>query len=172
MAGEKCDGCGFVWDGVNLKDAVSGISDTVTDFVGVIEEAGEMATVRPAADRWSIVEYAGHLRDVFISLRERTILASIVDEPTGTPIHRDERVNLGFYSLDSLDDAADELGFAAGVLSKTIATLPEGFENRMLVYSPVTELKVTIGWMAAQAYHEAFHHLMDIRENMRLLVTG
>lgn len=172
MAGEKCDGCGFVWDTVGLKDAVSGISDAVTEFVGVIEESGEMATVRPSPERWSIVEYAGHLRDVFISLRERTILASIVDDPTGVPIYRDERVNMGFYSLDSVDDAADELGFAAGLISKTIATLPQGFETRTLVYSPVSNAKVTIGWMAAQAYHEAFHHLRDIRENMRLLAGG
>lgn len=172
MAGEKCDGCGFVWDAVGLKDAVSGISDTVSEFVGVIEESGEMATVRPAPERWSIVEYAGHLRDVLISLRERTILASIVDDPTGVPIYRDERVNMGFYSLDSVDDAADELGFAAGLISKTIATLPQGFESRTLVYSPVTEMKVTIGWMAAQAYHEAFHHLGDIKENVRLLAGG
>lgn len=169
MAGETCDGCGFGWDPVSLTDAVSGINDTVTEFVGVIEQSGEMALVRPEQGRWSIVEYAGHLRDVLISLRERAILASIVEDPTGVPIHRDERVNLGFYSLDSVDDAADELGFAAGLMSKTIATLPEGYGLRTLVYSPVTNMKVTIGWMAAQAYHECFHHLGDIKENVRLL---
>lgn len=172
MFGEKCDGCGFEWDSVGLKDAVSGISDAVTEFVGVIEESGEMATVRPSPDRWSIVEYAGHLRDVFISLRERLITASVVDHPTGTPIFRDERVNLGFYALDSVDDAADELGFAAGLLSKTIATLPAGFEDRTMVYSPAVDFVATLRWVAAQANHEAFHHLGDIRENVRLLAGG
>lgn len=166
---DSCPGCGFVWEGVSRSDAVSGINNSIEDFIGVIEVAGEMALVRPEQNRWSIVEYASHLRDVLISIRERSILASIVDEPTGTPIFRDERVNLGFYSLDSLDDAMDELAFAAGLLSKTIATLPEGFENRELKYSPVTPLSVTIKWMAAQAFHEASHHLGDVRENLRLL---
>jgi len=164
----SCPECGFVWDGVSRAEAISGINESVSAFIGVIEEAGEMAMVRPESGRWSIVEYAGHLRDVLISLRERTILASVDDNPTGQPIYRDERVNLGFYSLDSLDDAADDLAFAAGLFSKTIAALPHNFENRTLVYSPVSAAKVTIGWMAAQGFHEAAHHLLDVRQNLEM----
>ena len=119
--------------------------------------------VRPEPDRWSIVEYAGHLRDVLINLREKLIVASVVDNPTGQPIYTDDRVNLGFYSLDSLDDAANELAFAAGLISKTIAALPDGFENRTLVFSPLWATQMTIGWIAAQAFHEASHHLGDVR---------
>ena len=165
----SCPGCGFVWDGVTLAQSVSGVNDSVAPFVSVLEGAGEMATVRPRPDRWSIVEYAGHLRDVLLSLRERTILASVVDNPTGSPIYRDERVNLGFYSLDSVDDAADELAFASGLLSKTIAALPEGFGTRRLTYSPVFGGEVTIEWVAAQAFHEASHHLLDVQDNARML---
>ena len=165
----SCPECGFVWDGVNRIDAISGINESVTSFIGVIEEAGEMATVRPEPTRWSIVEYAAHLRDVFLSLRERTILATILDNPTGHAIYRDERVDMGFYSLDSVDDAADELAFAAGLLSKTIATVPEGHENRTLIFSAATGNEVTILWMAAQGFHEASHHLADVRRNLELL---
>ena len=165
----SCPECGFVWDGVSRSDAISGINESVTAFVGVIEQAGEMATVRPEPGRWSIVEYAGHLRDVLLSLRERIILASVTNEPTGQAIHRDERVDMGFYSLDSLDDAVDELAFAAGLLSKAIATLPEEFEERVMVYSQVSGAKVTIGWMAAQGFHEASHHLMDVRHNLEMV---
>lgn len=164
-----CPDCGFEWEGVDVVRAVSGINNAVSAFVGVIERAGEMATVRPEPGRWSIVEYAAHLRDVLLSLRERVITAAIVDTPTGSPIHRDDRVNLGFYSLDSVDDAADELGFAAGLLSKTIAALPDGFENRELVYSPAMPGIVTIGWVAAQGFHEASHHLLDVRNNLEML---
>ena len=166
---DSCPDCGFVWDGISLAKAISGINDSVTAFVGVIEQAGEMALVRPSNDRWSIVEYAAHLRDVLLSLRERTILASVLDNPTGTPIHRDERVNLGFYSMDSIDDAADELAFAAGLLSKTLAALPENFQQRTLHYSSATPVQVTIEWMAGQAFHEASHHLGDVQKNLASL---
>lgn len=166
---DSCPDCNFVWDGVSRSDAIGGINDSIEAFIGVLEDAGEVALLRPESNRWSIVEYASHVRDVLISLRERTIVASILDEPTGTPLFRDDRVDLGFYSLDSLDDVADELAIAAGLFSKTIATLPEGFETRTLKFSPVTPLSVTIGWLAAQAFHEASHHLGDVRENLRLL---
>ena len=107
----SCPECGFVWDGVSRTEAISGINESVAAFVGVIESAGEMALIRPESLRWSIVEYAAHLRDVFISLRERTILASVVNNPTGQPIYRDERVNLGFYALDTIDGSVDGLRF-------------------------------------------------------------
>lgn len=172
MAGESpsCPDCGFVWDGVGLAQSVSGVNDSVAAFVGVLEGSGEMATVRPQPDRWSIVEYAAHLRDVLISLRERIITAAIVDTPTGTPIHRDDRVNLGFYSLDSVDDAADELAFAAGIFSKAVAALPDGFAERGLYFSPGLPTTTTIRWVAAQAFHEASHHLLDVQDNARMLV--
>ena len=78
--------------------------------------AGDPAVVaaRPEPARWSALEYGAHLRDVLISLRERTLTASIEDHPTGAPIHRDERVDLGFYSLDDPATVAAELRAAAG----------------------------------------------------------
>ena len=161
----SCPDCGFVWDGVDLAQSVSGVNDSVAAFVSVLEGAGEMATVRPRPDRWSIVEYAAHLRDVLISLRERIITAAIVDTPTGTPIFRDDRVNLGFYSLDSVDDAADELAFAAGIFSKAVASLPDGFADRELYFSSGLPTTTTIRWVAAQAFHEASHHLIDVQNN-------
>jgi hypothetical protein len=161
-----CPECGFVWEHINRENVIPGINDAVTSFIDVIEAAGDMATVRPSPERWSIVEYGGHLRDVLISIRERIIVASVVDKPTGMPIYRDERVNLGFYSLDSTDDVPDELGMAAGLISKTIATLPDGYETRPVIYSPVSNFETTIMWMAAQAMHECEHHLADVKKNL------
>lgn len=166
---QSCPECGFVWEGKDRSEVIAGINDSVTAFVDVIEEAGEMALVRPDLERWNIVEYAGHLRDVLISLRERIILGCVVDKPTGVPIYRDERVNMGFYSLDSVDDVSDELAMAAGLISKTIASMPEGFENRTMVYSPASNADATLQWVAAQAFHEASHHLNDVRTNLSLL---
>lgn len=168
----SCPECGFVWDGVGRSQAIGGINDSVSDFVSVIESAGETALIRPETSRWSIVEYAAHLRDVLISLRERIILAAIVDDAVGVPIYRDDRVNMGFYSLDSVDDVPEELGFAAGLITKTIATLPAGLEHRTLLFSPLSDFRVTIEWVAAQAFHEASHHLGDVQENLRLLAVG
>jgi hypothetical protein len=166
---DACEVCGFVREGVTCSASIAGIDESIDAFIGVIQGAGADAVVRPESDRWSIVEYGAHLRDVLLSLRERTIVASVVDHPTGSPIYRDERVNLGFYSRDSIDDVINELRVSAGLLTRTIASLPEGFERRTLTYSPLFGGEVTIEWMAAQAFHEASHHLGDVRENLRLL---
>ncbi len=137
-------------------------------FLGVIADAGPAASIRPDAERWSILEYGAHLRDVFLSLRERILAAVIVEHPTGQPIYREERVNLGFYDGDTPEDIALELDVASGLLLKVLERLPEGAASRRMRYSPVTNLEVTVGWVAAQAAHEAEHHLGDVQANLTL----
>lgn len=165
----SCPGCGFVWEGVSRTEAIEGTKSSVAGFVVVIEDAGATALVRPEPGRWSIVEYAAHLRDVLLSLRERVVLASVLDTPTGQPIYRDERVDLGFYSLDSAGDAMTELSTAGRLFCRTLAVLPEGFEERPIRYSPVSDAVVTIGWVGAQGFHEASHHLLDARHNLEVM---
>jgi hypothetical protein len=109
------------------------------------------------------------MRDVFLSIRERIVLASILDEPVGTPMFRDERVNLGFYNLDTPDEVAVELNAASRLFVRTFEALPTGYEQRLFTYSPISNAKVTILWAGAQALHECEHHLGDVRENERIL---
>jgi S-DNA-T family DNA segregation ATPase FtsK/SpoIIIE len=145
------------------------VSAAVDGFVRVIADAGDRAGERPAPARWSVLEYGAHLRDVLLSLRERTLLACIEDHPTGSPIHRDERVDLGFYRLDAPRDVGNELDVAGRLFLRTYAALPEGFLARRLLYSPVTPEEVSVAWLGTQAVHECEHHLGDAREDLRLL---
>jgi hypothetical protein len=111
------------------------IERAVLSFDEVMKEAGAKAAVRPLPDRWSILEYGGHVRDVLLSIRERVILAAIVDVPTGTPIYRDERIDLGFYAEDTVKEVMNELEMAALLFAKTVTTLPAHFDTRELIYS-------------------------------------
>jgi hypothetical protein len=141
----------------------------VTSILSVIERAGASAGIRPRTDRWSILEYGGHLRDALLSARERVILTSILDHPVGTPIYRDERIDLGFYSEDTALDVTQELRVAEQLFSKTISTLPAGFETRRLVYSARTPIDMPITGVVANALHECEHHLADVNEDLALL---
>ncbi len=109
------------------------------------------------------------MRDVFLSIRERILRASIEHEPVGVPMFREERVNLGFYKLDTPEEVADELYAASRIFVRTFEALPAGYEQRLFTYSSVSNAKVTILWAGAQALHECEHHLGDVRENERLL---
>jgi hypothetical protein len=101
-----CAQCGF--SGVPLSRAAIAerISSAVESFIGVERVTGSTSGTRPSEGRWSVLEYGGHLRDVLLSVRERVVLASILDVPAGAPIYRDERTDLGFYAQDT---ASEEL---------------------------------------------------------------
>jgi hypothetical protein len=148
------------------------MSTCIEAFVGVIDRAGVDVGTRPEPERWSILEYGGHLRDVLLSIRERVVLASILDVPVGTPIYRDERVEIGFYAQDAASDVAVELQVATYLFLKTVATFPPGFEDRRLVYSDRTPLEITISEALSNALHECEHHLDDAKENLRLLASS
>jgi hypothetical protein len=168
-ANATCEGCGFRWSEVTADEVPSRVSVATSSFVHVIETAGANANARPSPERWSILEYAGHMRDVFISIRERIMRACVEDEPVGTPMYREERVNLGLYRLDTPSIVAKELTTLSALFARTFQSLPEPFLERRLTYSTVTPAKVTILWAGAQAVHEVEHHLADAQENLRLL---
>ena len=166
---ESCERCDFVCATTSRDVALERIARAIDQFKEVIEGAGGLGLVRPTPDRWSIVEYAGHLRDALLSMRERIILASILETPTGTPIFRDERITLGFSRLDTSSEVAGELTMAGGLFVKTVLSLDESFESRTLLYSPLDHAPTTIGWVIAQGAHECVHHLSDVVENLDLL---
>ena len=168
---DVCPICGFKWDSITSADVAPRLDVSSDNFAQVLEGAGELVDVRPSPDRWSILEYGSHLRDVFLSIRERMILAAVLDEPTGNAIYREERVNLGLYALDTASVVASELRMSARLLARTFAALPDGYQERTLIYSPVTPKHVTILWLTAQAIHECEHHLDDTRENLKLLLS-
>jgi hypothetical protein len=166
---QTCAQCGFSWAPLTRAVFASRMSEAVESFVDVLQKARANVERRPSRERWSILEYGGHLRDVILSVRERIVLASILDVPVGTPIFRDERIDIGFYTQDAAADVAVELQVATYLFLKTVATLPAGFEARGLVYSTRTPLEITIAGAMSNALHECEHHLADATENLRLL---
>ncbi|MGC1419104.1 MAG: DinB family protein [Acidimicrobiales bacterium] len=166
---ESCEECGFEWGAVSPSEITERLNAATDSLVRVMETAGAPGLVRPSPERWSVLEYAAHLRDVLLSIRERIITAAIIDEPTGTPIYRDDRVALGLYEGDYPGVVANELSMSSQLFVRTFQSLTPRFERREFFYSPTHPDKVTILWAGAQALHECEHHLNDVTENMALL---
>ena len=164
-----CEVCGFNWDGA-LRDDISPRLIAATEaFVALMTAAGEHVAIRPSPARWSILEYGGHLRDVLISIRERILLAAIVDAPTGVAMNREERISRGYYRFDTSGEVVTELNTLTRLFLRTVASMGADDFERTLTYSGATPHQVTIGWAAAQAVHEAEHHLRDVQENLSSL---
>ena len=169
---QTCAQCGFSWTTLTRAEFAARMSTSIESFVDVFEKAGSSVGRRPSEGRWSILEYGGHVRDVILSVRERIVLASILDVPVGTPIYRDERIAIGFYAQDAASDVLVELQVATYLYLKTVATLPENFEERTMIYSTRTPLEVTISGAMSNALHECEHHLGDAIENLLLLESA
>jgi hypothetical protein len=166
---ESCEVCGFRWNSVSPSEIPSRLTVATDSFVDVIFTADAKAGLRPSPERWSIVEYGAHLRDVLISVRERILTACVEDRPTGAAIHREQRVELGFYRSDTAAEVASELECVSHLFAKTFQSLPPGYETREFTWSAVTPNNVSVLWAGAQALHEAEHHLADVEENLALL---
>ena len=159
----RCEVCGFVYASVGVAEAPDRIGVAAAALGALIAAPGSAARHRSALTTWSALEYAGHVRDVLLSMRERVILAAVLDQPIGTPIYREERFALGIDRSATPDEVAAELTVAARMLGRTLAALPSGSTTRTMVYSTQTPIDASIGWMAAQAVHETEHHLADVR---------
>ena len=166
---ESCEGCGFVWDDVPDADVTPRLL-AGTELLGrLLRNTPDVASARPTPDRWSMLEYGAHVRDVLLVLRDRFVVGVVADSPEFTPMYRDERVDLGMYRDEDPAAVATELEVAAALLARMLQALtPEQLELTCQYGYPGPSTR-TLRWMAAQAVHEVEHHLGDVEENLKLV---
>jgi hypothetical protein len=158
---ESCEVCGFEWDAVG-DDLQERIVAGVDAFAAHLRGRGAAASVRPEPEVWSALEYGCHVRDVLHNVRDRLVLAAVVETPDPPPLYRDDRVRLGLYEGEDPAVVADELALAGRLFARTVGALAP-HADRLLRYAYPRPADRTIRWAAAQALHEVEHHLGDIR---------
>jgi hypothetical protein len=164
---EACEVCGFVWDEVEPRAAMPRLTAATWQLAGLLRTEPARVQERPAVERWSALEYAGHVRDVILNLRDRIILGLAEDNPVPKAMHGTLRVER-LYGPDTPDVVATELELAAGLFVRGFAGLGDDDWARPVYYGWPTGATRTLGWVAAQTVHEAEHHLADARENLGL----
>jgi DNA segregation ATPase FtsK/SpoIIIE, S-DNA-T family len=149
-------------DDTSVPAALRTASLTVADLLRRPALADQLR-LRPAPATWSALEYASHLRDVFLVQRDRVVLALVVDEPTFAPMSRDERVGLARYNDDQPAAVAGELVMAADLLARLLERLDTVQLARTCIYNYPGPTERDIGWVGRHTLHEAIHHLGDVR---------
>jgi hypothetical protein len=166
---ETCEVCGFVWEDVADAEVASRIRAGTDMLARLLRNAPDVANTRPTPDRWSMLEYGAHVRDVMLVLRDRFVVGVVTDNPGFTPMYRDERVDLGMYMREDPIALAAELEAAAALLVRMLQALsPEQFDRTCQYGYPGPSTR-TLRWMAAQAVHEVEHHLGDVEQNLTLV---
>ena len=70
---ESCEGCGFEWDALSRASVTPRLTELVGGFAALLRTTGDAASLhaRPEPERWSVVEYGSHVREVAASLLTR-----------------------------------------------------------------------------------------------------
>ena len=121
----------------------------------------------PGPNTWSALEYACHLRDVFLTQRERVYLSLVEDCPSFAPMYREERAILARYSAKEPDDVGRELKMAAELLARSLEGLDQNQWQRRCIYNFPEARERTILWLGRHAAHEGEHHLRDVDAALR-----
>lgn len=170
MEREKCEECGFVYEREGAASASRAGRDLAGQIAALLRgDAPDLAArARPLV--WSPLEYACHLRDVFLVQRERLLAARRVPEggeaPALTPMGRDERVELDGYASQSPEAVARQLCDAALMFGGVLDRFGPRDWEREVVYPHPEPTARSLAWVAVHTVHEAQHHLLDIRRQI------
>ena len=166
---ERCDVCGFEWDAIAAAEIGPGVRSATAAIAERIERAGAQATRRPSPERWSVLEYAAHVRDVVTNVRDRIVQTLVEDEPTYAMLWRDQRVDLGLYAGDDPAEVGAEVVAAGSLFARTFDRIDPALLSRTGLYTYPVAVHRSVLWIAAQVLHECRHHLADIDEDLALL---
>ena len=164
----RCDECGYDYNEVAREEVASRIRAFGPRYAELLAgHSADRLRVRPSPDVWSPLEYACHIRDVFLTQRSRLAVALEEDTPVFTPMGRDRLVTERRYNEQEPDAATRELAAAADELASAFESLPEAGWARTGIYTYPTREERTLEWVGRHTIHEGEHHVMDIDRQLR-----
>jgi DNA segregation ATPase FtsK/SpoIIIE, S-DNA-T family len=164
---EACEVCGFVWEDVPDDEIAARVLAGGEQIAGLLAGDPNVIATRPAPATWSPLEYAGHVRDVMLLVRDRLVIALVEDDATFKPLYREQRVDLGLYVGDEPDTVAAEVRCAASLFARAFSRIDPAALDRACEYGFPAPMRRTIRWMGQQVVHEVEHHLDDIAAGVR-----
>jgi len=165
---ERCDTCHYVYAEVTAHDVPTRLAAFGPRYQAVLcppqpPAAWDTALrARPDAAVWSALEYACHLRDVFLMQRERLYLALVEDTPRFATMYREHRVTLARYNMQEPAAVAQQLTVAAQLLAQAFGVLDASQLARRCVYNYPAPTERSLLWIGQHAIHEGEHHDHDI----------
>jgi hypothetical protein len=166
---ETCEDCGFEWEVVERGEIGPRALQGARAIGAALARQPAVAVRRPASDRWSSLEYAAHVRDVLLTIRDRLVIGLVEDDPGFKPMYRDERIDLGLYRGDTPADVIPELESAATMFVRLFDAIEPDQLQRSVLYGYPDPMRRTLLWMGQQAVHEVEHHGTDVMQNHRML---
>jgi hypothetical protein len=157
----SCPECGY--DAVTTTRAAAPrlIQDNAVAWQAALtsQEAAALRT-RPREDRWSVVEYACHVRDVYRIFDQRLVMMLEADDPTFPNWDQDATAAADGYQDQDPGVVAGQLAEAADRIAGRFAGLgPEQWER---TGSRSDGARFSVDSFASYLIHDPVHHLHDV----------
>jgi hypothetical protein len=162
-----CPECGFDAAALGRAEIGRSIRDNARAWPPLL--ADDRTRLRPSEDRWSALEYACHVRDVFSLYDERLQLMLTQDDPAYPNWDQDESAVRDRYPEQDPGRVADELVAAANKLADAFDRVSgDGWER---TGTRSDGARFTVDSFARYLVHDPVHHLHDVRDGYAHLQT-
>jgi hypothetical protein len=164
-----CPACGFDASVVERSDLATLVRDNARAWVDVLEGSGPIRQ-RPDEATWSALEYACHVRDVYLLYDERVRLMLAEDDPTFANRDQDAAAIEGRYAEQDPADVAVELAAAAESMAATFDSIDdEGWDRPGRRDDGA---RFTIDTLARYMIHDPVHHVDDVAKGYAVIAGG
>jgi DinB family protein len=174
---DRCDSCSFIYADVDATAVPGRLAAFGTRYAALLlppdRSAGwsDILCTRPAEGVWSALEYACHVRDMFLVQRDRLYTALVEDTPAFTPMYRDQRVTLARYNAQDPAEVVTQLATAARLIAQAFAALDSVQFQRRCIYNFPAPTERSLLWVGQHAIHEGEHHCRDIARGIARVRT-
>jgi hypothetical protein len=162
----RCPECGFDAGTLDPDDVAGLIRDNLPAWRPLLAGSAHVAE-RPADDRWSALEYACHVRDVYRLYDVRLHLMLDQDDPTFPDWDQDEAAVTDGYARQDPAVVLDELERAGADLARSFDAVHGDAWARTGTRSDGTHF--TVDTFARYLIHDPVHHLWDVAQGLAQL---
>ncbi len=160
-----CPECGFDVNSFPRERVGQVIRNTAAEWERLLRHPNVRR--RPRADRWSGLEYACHVRDVFLLYDERLQLMLEIDGPGFQNWDQDAAAIEGRYGDQAPETVGKELVDAADRLAARFDSVTPAAWGRTGRRSDGANF--TIESFARYLVHDPVHHVHDVERGYRLM---
>ena len=154
-----CPDCGFDCRAIRADDVAALSREQGEIWERFLAGHGDVR-VRPSDDRWSVLEYTCHVRDVFRLADERVRLMVTEDHPTFTNWDQDATAVTDHYDTQDPALVATEVRAAAEALASRLDSVDREAWSRSGTRSDGA--RFTVDSFARYVIHDPIHHVFDV----------
>jgi hypothetical protein len=166
-----CPECGFDGSAIGAERVAELIRQNALAWHRIMGGAHptEVLRARPADDRWSVLEYACHVRDVFRLYDVRLHLMLDQDDPLYPNWDQDETAVADRYNEQDPVVVLRELQESAETLAESFDDVEGAAWQRTGTRSDGA--RFTVDTFGRYLVHDPLHHVHDVEENLARLAT-